>query len=123
MPESTPGKTLTVLRFIVGGGTWLAPGLMGRMFGLDADRAPELKYVGRLFGVRDAVLGVGLASTDGDSRRLWWQLGVACDVADAAAALMAMRRRDVTAGSGVLLTAFALLATGLGTAALAADDV
>src|SRR5881227_2204597 len=66
VPESAPGRTLTVLRFIVGGGTWLAPRSMGRLFGLDIDANPQAAYVGRLFAVRDAVLGVGLVATTGD---------------------------------------------------------
>ena len=70
MPESAPGKTLTVLRFIIGGGAWIAPRTMGRLFGLDIDANPQAPYVARLFAVRDAVLGVGLVATDGDARRL-----------------------------------------------------
>jgi hypothetical protein len=122
VPESTPGKTLAVLRFIIGGGTWLAPRTSGRLFGLDVDANPQTPYVARLFAVRDAVLGVGLVATSGDARRLWWRVGVACDMADAIAGLLAGRARELPSVSTALVTGTALGAAALGAAALAADD-
>jgi hypothetical protein len=122
VPESAPGKTLAVLRFIIGGGTWLAPRTAGRLFGLDADANPQVPYVGRLFAVRDAVLGVGLVASSGDARRLWWRVGVACDLADAVAGLLAKRSGELPAVSAALVTGTALAAASLGAAALAADD-
>ena len=122
MPESAPGRTLTVLRFIVGGGTWLAPRSMGRLFGLDIDANPQAAYVGRLFAVRDAVLGVGLVATTGDARRLWWRVGVACDAADAIAGVLARRSGDLPAVSAALVTGTAIAAASLGAAAIVADD-
>lgn len=122
MPESVPGKALVVARFIIGGGTWVAPRTSGRLFGLDIDANPQAVYVGRLFAVRDAVLGVGLITSDGDSRRNWWRLGVACDIADTLAGLIAWRRGELSDGAAALVTVAAVMAGSLGAAALAADD-
>jgi hypothetical protein len=122
MPESPPGKLLTVLRFIIGGSAWLAPRMSGRLFGLDVDANPQAPYLGRLFGVRDAVLGVGLVSTSGDARRLWWRVGIACDVADLAAGLLAGRARELPRGATALVSVTAATAAALGTAALISDD-
>ena len=123
MPESTPGKILTTLRFIIGGSSWLAPDLAGKGFGLDPEANPQASYVGRLFASRDAALGAGIVATEGDARRLWWQIGIACDVADAAAGLIALKQGRLPAAAGVMVTATALVAAGLGAAALMADDV
>jgi hypothetical protein len=123
VPTSTPGRILTTLRFVIGSGPWVAPRLSGRLFGLDPDGNPQLTYMARLFGVRNLVLGCTLASTEGDTRRLWWQVGVAVDAVDAVASVLAMRKAEVSPGTGALLTATALCAAGLGSAALAADDV
>jgi hypothetical protein len=122
MPESPPGKLLTVLRFVIGGSSWVAPRTAGRVFGLDVDANPQAPYLGRLFGVRDAVLGVGLLSTRGDARRLWWQVGIACDVADLAAGLLAGRARELPRGATAMVSAAAATAAALGTAALLSDD-
>ena len=123
MPESTPGKVLTTLRFIIGGSAWLTPDLAGKAFGLDPDSNPQASYLGRLFAVRDAALGVGLVATEGDARRLWWQIGVACDLADAAAGVIAGKQGRLPGPAAVMVTATALAAAGLGAAALMADDV
>ena len=123
MPDSTPGKVLTGMRLAIGTGAWVAPSLSGRAFGLDPDANPQASFVGRLFAVRDAVLGAGVLSSDGEARRLWWRLGVVCDVADAAAAVIAGRNGDLPTFAAAMSTATALTAAGLGVAALAADDV
>jgi hypothetical protein len=122
VPESVPGKVLTVTRFAVGGGAWLLPRTSGRLFGLDPDANPQAAYVGRLFGVRDAVLGAGLLSSKGDARRVWWRFGVACDVADAIAGLLAWRSGDLPPSAAAMVTGTAVVAASLGAAALAADD-
>lgn len=40
-------------RTAIGGGSWLAPRLTGRLFGLDPDANPQAPYLARLFGARD----------------------------------------------------------------------
>src|SRR3954463_7547073 len=88
-----PAKTLSTLRFIIGGGAWVAPKPSAKLFGPDPDGNPQAPYLGRLFGVRDFMLGVGVRTGDTASRRLWWQVGIACDVAGAAAGSPALRKR------------------------------
>src|SRR3954464_15628495 len=116
-----PAQTLSTLRFIIGGSSWLAPNLAGKLFGMDPDANPQAAYLGRLFGVRDFMLGVGVRTGDTASRRLWWQVGIACDVADAAAGYLALRNGSLPKHSAVMVTGTALLAAGLGAAALSAE--
>jgi hypothetical protein len=108
------------LRTAIGAGSWVAPGFAGRLFGLDAVANPQLPYLGRLFGVRDVALGAGLRFSSGQSRRLWLQLGIACDAADAVAGLIAGRNGQLSKVSTVLVTAPALLGIALGVAGLQA---
>ncbi len=113
-----PLRTLAGIRVAVGAGAWLAPGLSGRLFGLTGADA-ESAYLARLFGVRDVALAVGTVQAQGDARRDWLRLGVACDLADAGAALLGGRgglgRATTTLTAGV-----ALAAAGLGVRALTA---
>jgi hypothetical protein len=113
---------LTSLRLAIGTGAWIAPRLAGRVFGLDPAANPQLPYVGRLFGVRDVALAVGVQVTEGESRRLWLQLGLACDLADAVAGLVAGRNGSLSPLATVLVTAPAVAAAGLSAMALQAPD-
>ncbi len=113
---------LTGLRASIGAGTWLTPRLAGRLFGLDAGANPQLPYVARLFGVRDAALAAGLQASSGQSRRVWLQLGIACDAADALAGVLAGRRGELSPTSTVLVTVPALLGIALGVRALQKSD-
>ena len=120
MPDNS--NALIGIRAGVGAGTWLAPKLAGRMFGLDAVANPQLPYVGRLFGARDVALAAGLSMSGGPSRKLWLQLGIACDIADAIAGLLAGRAGQLSKRSTLLVTAPALLGIALGVAALQASE-
>ncbi len=111
---------LTGLRTSVGSGAWLAPRLSGKLFGLDPAANPQLPYLGRLFGIRDVALGAGVQFSSGRSRRLWLQLGILCDSADAVAGILAGRKGELSKLSTVLVTAPALMGIGLGIAALQA---
>ena len=117
-----PTNTLVAIRVNIGLGAWLAPRLSGRLFGLDAEANPQLPYIGRLFGVRDVALGAGVAASSGNARRLWLQLGLVCDAADAVAGLIAGRNGEISKVSTVLVTAPALMGIGLGLAALRAEN-
>lgn len=114
----SPISALTSLRLAIGAGAWLAPRLAGRMFGLDPAGNPQLPYVGRLFGVRDVALAFGVQMSEGESRRVWLQLGMACDLADTAAGLLAGRGGELSPTATALVTVPALAAAGLGLAAL-----
>lgn len=118
----SPANAIVAIRSNIGLGAWLAPRLAGRLFGLDAEANPQLPYVGRLFGVRDVALGAGVALSSGSARRLWLQIGLACDAADAAAGLIAGRNGEISKVSTFLVTAPALMGIGLGLAALRQAD-
>ena len=121
MPTAQPAQTLSTLRFAIGAGAWFTPNLSAKIFGLDPDANPQAAYLGRLFGVRDFMLGVGVRTGDTASRRLWWQVGIACDVADAAAGYLAGRNGSLPKHAAVMVTGTAIVAAGLGAAALAAE--
>jgi hypothetical protein len=95
---------------------------VGRAFGLDAASNPQAPYLSRLFGARDIALGIGTLTSTGEARRRWLTLGVACDAADALAGMMAGRAGYLPKVPTVLVTGTALIAAGLGAAALAGSD-
>src|SRR6202162_2690326 len=109
---------LVGLRSAIGVGAWLAPRLSGRLFGLDPDANPQAPYLGRLFGARDAALAFGLSTSSGGQRLQCLRIGIACDLADAAAGMLAGRRGELPTRTTLLVTATALVAAGLGVAAL-----
>lgn len=125
MVRSFPGRTLVGIRLALGTTAWVAPRFTLVMFGLDPKRNPEAAYATRLFGVRNATLGVGLLASEGDDRRLWWQVGIVCDAADMLAALIGARKGRIPGDvrSVAILSGAGLVAIGLGVAALAEDDV
>src|SRR5436190_10285603 len=102
--------TLLALRGAVAAGAWLTPRLSARLFGLDPVGNPQVPYLGRLFGARDVALAVGLSSSGGADRSQWLRLGLACDLADAVAGLLAGRRGDLPPVAAVLVTGTALAA-------------
>jgi hypothetical protein len=114
-------KALGALRIVVGLLAWVAPNLAGTLFGLNPGRNPQAPYLARLFGVRDLALGVGVLASQGDQRRPWLVAGMACDVADAAAAGLGYRAGYLGAPTTALLTAPALTGVALGAGALGQD--
>jgi hypothetical protein len=104
-------------RAAIGAGAWLAPRLSARLFGLDPVANPQAPYLGRLFGARDVALAVGLTGSE-EQRARWLRIGVACDLADAVAGVLAGRRGELPRHATVLVTATALGAAAMGIAAL-----
>lgn len=117
-----PAKLLSAIRLGVGVSAWLTPGLAGRVFGLDPSANPQLSYMARLFGVRDVALAVGTNQTTGPSRRVWWQIGIACDVLDAVAAYLGARNGSLSKFTALTAGGTAVAAAALGVAAMQADD-
>lgn len=115
-------RTLVSVRSAIGAGAWLAPRFSGRLFGLDPDANPQATYLGRLFGVRDIALGFGLNASSGEQRAQWLRIGIACDLADAAAGVFAGRRGELPPRAALLVTATALTAAAMGMAALQGDQ-
>ena len=83
-------RTFVTMRLLVGGGTFLAPGLGARVLGLDRADA-QAAYWARLFGIRDVVLAVAALRTTGEHRREVIRLTALCDAVDVGSALLARR--------------------------------
>lgn len=82
-------RLLAVTRVGLGTGAWIAPGLAGRVLGLQSRGGSSDSFVLRLFAVRDGVLGLGVLRSSGAERGNWLQLGMLADGADAAASVIA----------------------------------
>jgi len=109
---------LAGIRVAVGVGSWATPRVAGKLFGLDAGANPQSPYLARLFGVRDIALAWGVLSTEGDAQRQWLAAGLACDVADVLAGYAGGRGGYLPKLTSALVTATALSAVALGSAAL-----
>jgi len=115
-------QSLVAARSAIGAGSWLAPKLTGKLFGLDVAGNPQAPYLARLFGARDLALAFGVVSTSGAQRSHWLRIGIACDLADAAAGVLAARNAELPKFAAVLVTATALGAAALGVAALQGES-
>lgn len=115
-------RQLAGLRVLIGLGALVAPGLAGRLFGLDVKGNPQSPYLARLFGARDIALGVGALASSGEERRRWVQIGIAVDAADAVSAVLAGRDGSVSTGTAVKLAAPAVAAVALGAIAHGSGD-
>lgn len=111
-------SALVAVRLVIGVTSWTTPRLAGKLFGLDAEANPQSPYLARLFGVRDAALGWGVLGTQGDVRRQWLAVGIACDVADALAGIVGGRGGYLPKPTSALVSGTALAAVALGAAAL-----
>lgn len=120
VPKTLAGRGLVAVRFALGGIAWVAPKLLLKTLGAPNPDDPEARWMARMFAVRDAVLGVGIVCTKGEHRRLWWRVGLACDLADLAGGVIAARHPTKRR----LLLKFApLIGASLGAAALKHKDV
>ena len=98
---------VAISRIAVGAGAWVAPNLSGRLFGMDPEGNPQLSYIGRLFGARDVALGAGVLRSSRKQKDAWLTAGLACDVADTAAGVVAGARGTLPPASAALVTATA----------------
>jgi hypothetical protein len=112
-----PEALLTALRSF-GAGAFLAPSLACKAFDIDADAHGN--YVIRLFAARNVALAFGLLSSRGESRALWWRMGVLCDALDVGAGIMGLREGKERS-SAMLDTGMSTFALGLGLAGLRGD--
>ena len=114
-------STMSVLRMLAGGGTWAAPRLSWRTFGLGPLQGGAPRDAGRS-PVRRARPGArsGGEAPDPDVRRAALQVGVAVDAVDVVSTLLAVRRGAPKA-TLLLVAGGAALFVGLGLAALADD--
>ena len=111
-------RNLIALRLGIGVAAWFMPRVAGRLFGLDVAANPQLPYLGRLFGVRDAALAIGTLTSDGDAQIQWLRAGMGCDVADALAGLAGWRAGYLPTPAAALVTATAVAAAAQGAVAL-----
>jgi hypothetical protein len=116
-----PARLLPGLRVAVGLQSWVSPSLTGKVFGLPPEDIRGGAYPLRLFGVRDLALAAGPLLAPAGQRKLWWQLGIACDVADVAAAAVSAREGRLPATTAILGGVVAAGAAALGVAALSAE--
>ena len=125
MVSSLPGRVLLTVRLVLGLTSWFTPKFFMGAIGMDPHANPQACYMARLFGVRDLTLGLGLLSSRGDARRVWWRLGMLCDLGDAAAGFVSGRSGQLPVGRGVtvLFTGAGVVGATLGAAALASGDV
>jgi hypothetical protein len=103
---------------LAGAGSFVAPQVAVRVLSLDA--SPQSAYLVRLFAARNAAMIAGLWLSRGRARRLWWQTGIACDVLDVGAGLLALREGKPRAAA-LLDAGAAFAATALGVAGLVAE--
>lgn len=108
---------LAVARMVLGTAFLVAPRLSLTAGLLDA-RAPQAPYLGRLFASREIALGAATLLAPPAQRPAMVRLGLAVDVSDTAAALLAVRGGGVTRGRGAVLAAASLAAVAGGLGAL-----
>jgi hypothetical protein len=111
-------RQLAIGRIVIGVLAMIAPALAARLFGFPSEHDNgTARVMGRLFGVRDIVLGglvLQFADDPAVSRHL--HRGLACvDAGDATSALVALARRDGIdrAALGLFVIAGAATATGI----------
>jgi len=114
MAEKNLVTSLAIARLAIGGSAFATPRLAGRAFGLDADANPQAPYLARLFGARDAALGIGILVSAGDARRQWLLIGAGCDAADALAGIAGGRAGYLPKATSALVTATAIGALVVG---------
>jgi hypothetical protein len=99
-----PVYAIGAFRTVGGLSAWLTPNLLARVYGGTGPDVESLLW-SRLAGSRELALAIGPILSDGEDRRRWLMLGLACDFADMAATLTANRRRGLFARSTVLAVA------------------
>ncbi len=106
--------TLAAMRVVVGIATWAAPGIVGKIVGLQ--ESGDSRYLWRIFGIRDAVLGIGVLASQGETRKMWLKAGIVCDISDAMAAIVGGRSGTLPARTSASLTAPAVMGIFMGLA-------
>jgi hypothetical protein len=109
--------SLSLARIVVGTAAWAAPELSLKAGMLDPS-APQSPYMLRLFGARDAALGLITLLAKPDHKPALLKVGLAVDAADAAAAVRAMQQRQLKPPAGITLAGAAAAAVVAGVVAL-----
>jgi hypothetical protein len=116
MPVTAEGarSTLAAMRLTIGVSALVAPRLAGKLFGLDPDANPQSMFLGRLFGVRNAAIGLTLRDGAKAEQQRWLRYGVAIEAIDIAALVAAGARGTIPKRAVALIGATAGVATALG---------
>jgi hypothetical protein len=120
----TPARIfLGATRASIGVGSWVAPDLTMRVFGIDPEHAD--RFVGRLFGARELALAAALLAAPPAAVAPVAALGAAVDAVDSIAGFDEARRGNMSTRAIVLGPVGALLfiALGVHVAQKAAADV
>lgn len=116
-----PVTGLNLGRLVLGALALFTPRLAAKLFGLDAERNPQLGYMNRMFGSRELALGGLTLAASGQRRRDLVLVGVAVDAADVVAGVAAGANRSVSKKGALLLTAPAIAAVVVGVLAVRDD--
>ena len=108
---------LSVGRVVIGTGMLLAPRKALRAGLMDA-AAPQSPYLARMFGSREIALGALTLLAAPEHKPSLVRAGIAIDVADAAAGLLAIRSRAFGTARGAVLTGAAVAAVVSGVTSL-----
>ena len=106
---------LVAVRLSLGGAGWATPKTMVKVLGVRDVEDPATLWIGRMFAVRDAILGVGVACTKGEQRRFWLEGGLGCGLGRQVGGLTAAHHHTK---HNTLLKFTPLIGIGLGVAAL-----
>lgn len=106
---------LAAMRIGIGALAWARPDVTARLFGFP-DPDGQARYVWRLFGVRDVLVGLGTVTSSGQRRRTWARVGLVCDVADGAAGVLG--REEVKPVSAAAMIGVPAAAVAFGSWAL-----
>lgn len=103
---------LGATRASIGLGSWLAPDLTMRVFGIDPEHAD--RFVGRLFGSRELALAAALLAAPSGAVAPVAAIGAAVDAADAIAGFDERRRGTMSTQAFILGPVGALLFVAVG---------
>lgn len=107
--------SLAAMRIGIGALAWVRPDAASALFGFPQPDG-QARYLWRLFGVRDVVVGLSTVASTGSRRRTWARVGLACDVADGAAG--ALGRGEVRPLSAAAIVGVPAAAVAFGAWAL-----
>lgn len=117
-----PVTGLNLGRLVLGALALFAPRLAAKVFGLDAERNPQLGYMNRMFGSREIAVGALTLAASGQRRRDLVLVGIAVDAADVVAGVAAGASGSVTKKKAVFLALPAAAAVAVGVMAIANRD-
>lgn len=113
--------TMALTRIGAGVLTWANPPLSATVFGIKGG-AESSAYTARLFGSRDALLGLAVLSRKPTVRRAALKAGIVIDAADCAAAVLDAKEGKLTPVGSALLIGGAAAFAVLGVIALSQED-